>query len=162
LIAVDGQRPDYLLDIGCATIGSEESIEALLDRFAPVRYLGFDPNCQRAEEQRGATLVSIFPWAAWSYDGRVGFQFTATSAHVDPSLSAPGYEQVQCFDLARYVAALAQQQPRLVLKLDCEGAEYTLLPALHERGLDAVCSLLLVEWHGAPLALPWRCVVEEW
>ena len=56
---MDGQRPDYLLDIGCATIGSEESIEALLDRFAPVRYLGFDPNCQRAEEQRGATLVSM-------------------------------------------------------------------------------------------------------
>jgi hypothetical protein len=35
----------------------------------------------------------------------------------------------------------------MVVKFDVEGAEFPLLEAMHERGVDKLVDLILVEWH---------------
>jgi hypothetical protein len=52
-----------------------------------------------------------------------------------------------CFDLANFIAELDISAHQIILKMDAEGAEYTLLPHLAERGVDVRLKLAIVEWH---------------
>ncbi len=94
--------------------------------------------------------------AAWLYDGFIGYSESGITSQTGEMM---GPAAVPCFDLAKFIRSLTGE---IVLKLDCEGAEYELLPYVHEDGSDALLSLLLVEWHGEPLTLPFRCPVEVW
>jgi len=56
----------------------------------------------------------------------------------------------------------------IIIKADCEGGEWTLLPHLVATGMDECVQLLLVERHGGTdneweaLLGTLRCPVEEW
>ncbi len=56
---------------------------------------------------------------------------------------SPG--EVRCLDLAAVVTL--GYGHNLTVKIDAEGAEWTLLPHLILKGVDALIDLLIVEWH---------------
>ena len=137
-----------VIDVGCADQGHDNSIRKLVDRFHPGMLYGFDP----AEAMGQAYMVeetSVFvnptAWgsAAWITDGYVGYIAEGDRSRVvdetESSAVAP------CFDLARFIEALAE--PEIILKLDCEGAEVPLLDHLRLSGADKQLSLILVEYH---------------
>ena len=168
-----------VVDIGCEAhagkgrfAGAEESVHTLCDRFKPRFFYGFDPQLPRGDRRKyRRTRIILSAEAAWLYDGTV-------LMHMDGDRSGVTHDEaneVPCFDFPQWLQEKVMVD-EVVLKLDCEGAEYPLLWALHDRVIDARLKLILVEWHegiqwrgdfpsygwhlmGRP---PLRCEVEEW
>jgi hypothetical protein len=132
-----------VIDVGCATHGSDQSIGHLLDEFFPDVLIGYDPAAHRQTWTEKGTLISVFPMVAWTFDGQVRFQLARTSGHVTEDTAAPLFD---CVDLAKVITKAQQRhgQP-VVLKMDAEGAEYVLLPYLLEKGVTV--DLAWIEWH---------------
>lgn len=131
-----------VIDIGCAKWGGDESIPYLVETFEPSILYGFDPGAEPPFAWKvGETVVQVNQWAAWTYDGTIGFKVARLGGHVEDD--APSYP---CFDLARFINELTDDQP-IVLKMDAEGAEYVLLPHLCQHDADLRLELALVEWH---------------
>jgi hypothetical protein len=153
-----------VIDIGCATYErypDDESISKLVKRFRPKRLIGYDPAAPRMEYTINKTRVDLRNQAAWTYDGEIGWYphgWNGLRNRTGTLEGAP--KKVRCIDIASTI--IDELDARIVVKMDAEGAEYTLIPYLHEAGADALIELLLVEWHGEPLDLPLRCPVEEW
>jgi len=169
-----------VVDVGCMShagdgrySGTEESVHELIGRFKPQFLYGFDPLLGRSmQRNHRRTKISLKPHAAWLYDGYV-------KMHVNGIRSGITHDQakrVKCFDFPEWIETALLGPHEIVLKLDCEGAEYPLLWAIHNRELDKRISLILVEWHegvqwqgdnpsygwhvmGRP---PLRCPVEQW
>jgi hypothetical protein len=133
-----------VIDIGCATHGDDESINALVNEFHPRFLWGYDPSMQPAEYVIDETLVTITQAAAWTFDGEIGFRIAGLGGQVDPK-----GRRVPCLDIAWIVRAAEALDDEVVLKLDCEGAEYELVPRLRAAQEDVSLSLALIEWHCA-------------
>lgn len=153
-----------VVDIGCHTHESRpdhDSVRTLIDRHQPERLYGFDPHPAMkiyTAEHRDGTWVTLARWAAWTHDGTVRFDpsdGTPLSAHV----RANGPLEVPCFDLAKW---LHGKQHRVILKLDCEGAEYTLLEHLLDTDAVDWVDRVLVEWHGCHDGCEQRRAEIEW
>lgn len=142
-----------VVDVGCKSHEAERSIEPLIERFKPNVIYGFDPHpqTQPGTYTEGDTLVVITREAAWAYDGMVGYVVDGASSRLD------GERGVRCFDFAAWLGGLLAEEPdaEVILKLDCEGAEFELLARLRERGLLEGLARVLVEWH-------FPCPVERW
>lgn len=152
-----------VVDLGCSEWPgrhpSDRSAQKLVDRFAPDAYYGVDPTPTPLEMRPCPPVVTVLPYAAWTFDGRV-------SLDVQPGYElrtkvVPGYgsESVECIDLARFLLGLPEPA---VVKMDVEGAEYELIRHLTARWAWQSVALLLVEWHGdqprPAIPVPW----EEW
>jgi hypothetical protein len=80
------------------------------------------------------------------------------------------------FDFPAWLEAIVGIAPPVIVKLDCEGAEYPILRKVHDRGIDLHLAGILVEWHdgidpdGDFYGHGWnemgrpelRCAVEAW
>jgi hypothetical protein len=182
-----------VVDVGCFPHGHEVSVETLIDRFCPEVLYGFDPWPELMEgeqtvrlERVGAAVprevrVVLARKAAWVADGLIEIALVGGERAWDSTVmreknSRREWQQgeitkVACFDFPAWVEGLPEGD--LIVKLDAEGAEFPLLDALHERGVDGRVSLLLVEWHDAKMNGQFavererllgllRCPVEEW
>ena len=153
--------PTIVVDVGCAAYADqEESIGPLIARFKPERLIGFDPLTEDAEYNHEGCHVMQRRTAAWIANGQIelGVGFNDLNATIVRDKSTRGEwskrETVDCFDLCAFLADLHDQYPehRVILKLDCEGAEYALLKRIAAYGMDSWLHLILVEWHGALMA----------
>lgn len=152
-----------VIDVGCATYDQEDSILFLVDEFRPRFLIGFDPAADNDLWRQDDTAVMTFKAAAWTRNGQVPYLGSGSRARVvdDPDLPD---EPTRCFDLARIVEAFAPA----VLKIDAEGAEYTLLRHLIDTGADKLLQLAWVEWHGdrgderEALEREFACEVRSW
>lgn len=158
-----------VIDVGCAEYANhpgDVSIGPLIRRFRPALLLGFDPSAEAAMYEVDDTIVVISPEAAWLHDGEIGYDDSVDGVQ---RTSGPdvGPGRVPCFDIVALIASHASTE--IVLKLDCEGAEYPLLEAIHDAGVDSLLELVLVEWHNPRrwrarrrLVAALRCPVETW
>lgn len=130
-----------VIDVGCATHGSADSIAALIEEFHPRLLYGFDPAVGGDwADERDDTLIILIPTVAWTYNGTVGFDSKAQLGTVsDTGVQTP------CLDLTEFV--LAQPEEPTVVKIDAEGSEYALLPHLRATDADLRIERMLVEWH---------------
>ena len=162
-----------VIDVGCASYGQgHESVRTLIDKFHPHVLYGFDPLEQTRTFSLNGTLIKIERKAAWTFDGEVDFVASGLVAHVAESLgpmTPVRREKVPCFDLAAFIRSLPQDE--IVLKLDCEGAEYPLLEHLIKTKTDELLKLAWVEWHDPMGGISLRqraiegalgCEVREW
>jgi len=136
-----------VIDVGCARIGNDYSIERLIEWYHPHKLYGFDPNepMGQARQVDGTTvLVNLATWgcAAWTYDGEIGFRADGLNSWITKDAEAP---RVPCFDLARFIEKLPEGP--VIAKIDAEGAEYDLLEHLIATGAVARLTRLLIEWH---------------
>lgn len=146
-----------VVDVGCATIGADESVRTLIGRYKPRLLFGFDPHEHDRVEEIDGCLTVISSAAAWTRTGTVGFAGEGLRAHIDAAAAS----HAVCFDLASFLLALPG---RPVVKLDCEGAEHDLVDRLVATCTDSIIDRLLVEWHGqpSPSAEALCCPLEPW
>lgn len=139
-----------VVDVGCREQGPEHSTDVLIDWFRPWIYFGFDPDPDQGE---GIDFVGpnqetsrVFRRAAaWVCDGTIGYSATGIGASVIPPMMEDTPAPVACFDFPAWLAVLPPVP--LVVKFDCEGAEYEIIAALIDADLDTRIELMLVEWH---------------
>lgn len=142
-----------VIDVGCATYGGEQSIQPLIDEFQPDVLIGFDPSSALANDppvefvpltDGRECLVIRLNCAAWTFSGTVTFEEANTRGRI---VGADEGDWVHCADLARVIIGQADRGSEVILKLDCEGAEYELVPHLRATGADERITLALIEWH---------------
>lgn len=140
--------PVVVFDVGCARYGGDESIRPLVEEFKPDVLIGFDPSSAIDDDEPvewiGDTAVFRLRCAAWTYVGKVGFVEANLGGHVDEE-----GEQVDCADLAMLVKSYASRGHDVIVKMDCEGGEYELVPHLRATDADLGIKLALIEWHCA-------------
>jgi FkbM family methyltransferase len=136
------RRQMIVIDIGAADNGHESSTARLAERFNPQLIVGLDPHHSLVERVylHGKTPVTAIRAAAWTRDGEIGYYEESGSSRCSED---PALPQVTCMDLAQVI----RDFEATVLKIDAEGAEYTLLPHLIEQGIDRTLALCWVEWH---------------
>ena len=75
---------------------------------------------------------------------------------------------VPCFNFTKWLDGLGE---KVVLKMDCESAEFTLLNHVLNHGADKQIDLLLMEWHVATpehraqkemIEKRLKCPIEDW
>lgn len=133
-----------VVDIGSASYGGDQSVLPLIEEFQPDRLLGFDPNTEARDYLVGDTEVCERRLAAWTTDKPMMFTRAGLGGWLDPL----GPIQVVGFDLPKLLLSF-DAEDEVILKLDCEGAEYQLVPALIATGAAERLRLALVEWHCA-------------
>jgi FkbM family methyltransferase len=159
-----------VVDLGCMTYDAhreDESTMTLIDRFRPDVYWGFDPHPAQQEydgyagsrSPQARTIVRRA--AAWTHEGTIGL--TVPPAVLNPLrtstvLDSPT-ELVRCFDLAAFLDEMPEP---VILKMDVEGAEHTLLRHLVATGAIEKVRLLLVEFHGPYTGPPVTVPCEVW
>jgi FkbM family methyltransferase len=62
--------------------------------------------------------------------------------------------KVTCIDLDDWIKNMFNKHDEIVLKLDIEGAEYTVLPHMIERGSIDYINKLFIEWHWHKVGVP--------
>lgn len=153
-----------VVDLGCCTYGADESVEMLIERFAPHVLFGFDASSTLKDgvDWIRSTTCVFSRRAAWTYDGEIGFNEDGIRGHIAPG----GMRNIPCFDFSAWIRTLPSP---VVVKMDIEGAEYPIIEKLHADGTDKNIELLMVElhtdwWsHGRENKLPpLRCKVETW
>lgn len=147
-----------VVDLGCHTHGTQDSVQHLIERFTPELLFGFDPHPQLVErvERIGETTAVFACRAAWTTNA-------TRSLRVDGSrtrLAGDGADVAQTFDLAWWLFTLPHTE--IVVKMDVEGAEAELFHHLRHRQADLLLQRVLVEWHGAQPEMQLACPVEEW
>jgi hypothetical protein len=131
-----------VVDVGCAPWGGDVSVPHLLEEFHPKVLYGFDPGLPERSNYftEDGTEVILAREAAWTFDGTIGFRVGGLGGQVDEhALKYP------CVDLAGFINGLAEDE--IVLKIDAEGAEYTLIPHLRAKDADLRLKLCRIEWH---------------
>ncbi len=141
-----------VVDLGCQP-HEASSLPYLADTYKPSLIYGFDPwpDLDTSVTEVNGVPVSLHKMAAWTYDGEIGFNQNGDASEVLPQPIL--WPMVPCFDLAAWLDRLGAQ---VLLKMDVEGAEYTLLPHLENTGAIRFVDALLVEWHDheIPTAVP--------
>lgn len=164
-----------VVDVGCYTHDDDESVETLIDRFAPRILFGFDPYPQMGsgvDTIRGTECL-FARQAAWIRSGKLCLNINGlrTNHTGMETVNPPVWEDVPCFDLGAWLAVLPPVG--ITMKLDCEGAEFGLLPWLMHLDIDRRLDRILVEWHHDKLPVytqvdvdellsRLRCPVETW
>lgn len=131
-----------VVDIGSASYGGDQSVLPLIEEFQPDRLLGFDPNTEARDYMVGETEVSERRLAAWTSDKALMWTRAGLGGWLEPT----GSVQVVGFNLPALLLSF-DETDEVILKLDCEGAEYQIVPALMATGAAARLRLALIEWH---------------
>lgn len=168
-----------VVDVGCLTWEQpgpgayDESLETLIGQFDPDVLFGFDVHPKMRDDivKIAGTTCVLARRAAWTEKATLIMEEGNNCTHIvvdPPEGDHPEHRHaVEAFDLAAFLELLPGD---IVLKLDCEGAEYPIVRHLVDRGVDQRLKLLLVEWHvghyangfepGPPPVL--RCPVGSW
>lgn len=143
-----GEGVTVVIDVGCANHGGDGSIAPLLAEYAPERLYGFDPEWagDALSWREGGCDIEVRKAAAWKRGGTVDFVFAGLGGRVRAERDITKAKLVVAVDLAEFIHELSLFDD-IVLKLDCEGAEYVLVPHLVATGADERLSLALIEWH---------------
>jgi hypothetical protein len=139
-----------VIDVGAQHHPPEESTYFLADHFHPEKLYAFDigRGYKTGVEQYKGTKIVRERVGAWVDDQGMAY----TDNGMCSGINSRGEGRVETFDLAEFIRNLGGD---LVVKLDCEGAEYVICPHLVNTGVDQQIGLLLVEWHPPHLAHGW-------
>lgn len=137
-------KSEIVIDVGSAEWGTERSIEALITRFHPRLLIGFDPVQEKKSYSIADTKIEIIDAAAWNRSGVEPLWGSGTRATLIEPHPTGSSRQIKTVDLAVFIRDLAES---VILKLDCEGAEYTLISHLIATDVIRQVEAILVEWH---------------
>lgn len=142
-----------VIDIGAADHGGDQSVRPLIEEFQPDRLIGYDPLLEASYTATwSGCQITMVKRAAWIHDGTIEFVKAGLGSHVE----AGSKHWFRCDDIVRVVREQLDAGGDVIVKMDAEFGEYTMLPALIEADLDLRIKVLLVEFH-CP-----RCKHGEW
>lgn len=131
-----------------------ESCDLFLKAKPNFRVLCFepDPRNQKIILQKGYDLIK---GCAWTYDGTIKlYTGLPESNSVYSSKTTGGINKnrfiwVKCFDLAKFI----RKDDYTIIKMNCEGAEYDLIPHLKNSGVLGWVNEWYVQWHWHKIGL---------
>lgn len=100
-----------------------------------------------------ALPTKVIEAAAWSSGGVKHYYFGKDDGgSLYPDKKTGGvhprqYYPVRTIDLARFIKINFHSDDYIILKLNCEGAEYEIIPHLKNKGVLDWVNLLFVQWH---------------
>ena len=109
-----------------------------------------DPRNQKIIKQKGYDLMN---GAAWKYDGKIKLYTGLQESNSVYSTKRTGginkyrFIWVQCFDLAKFIKNNYKKEDHIIIKMNCEGAEYNLIPHLKNNDLLSWVNEWYVQWH---------------
>jgi FkbM family methyltransferase len=137
------------LDIG-AHIG--ESSDFWLKHYPESKAICFEPlpaNCKRIRE-KGYKVIQA---AAWIRNEKIKFYAglpesgslyaSKTTGGIDPNR----FIDVEGIDLAEYIKVHLRKSDTIVIKMNCEGAEYNIIPHLRKHNLIEWVDTFYIQWH---------------
>lgn len=104
----------------------------------------------------GATLIEK---AAWSSAGTQRYYYgkddggSLYSAKKTGGLKPNVYYDVKTIDIADFLAELFSPEDNIIMKLNCEGAEYEIIRRLHQMGMLGWIKKWYVQWHWKKIGL---------
>jgi hypothetical protein len=156
-----------VVDVGCARWGDSYSLERLVEMYRPHLLIGIDPHVESSVTIIDGTVCLLKQGAAWVDNRMIGWVSDMTRSRV-AQREEPPEAMVRTIDLPLLLDGLASLDHDVVVKIDAEGAEHTLIPKIVEAGVDLRIRRLLVEWHGDDIEAQEaisdtvRCSVETW
>lgn len=109
----------------------------------------FEPDKRHIETLKRKKL-NVIPKAAWFYNGEVKFYYATSSTKAGGTMFAEKktggidksrFYTVPCIDIREFIENL--EADYIVIKLNCEGGEYTIIPRLEGIKIDK----WYVQWH---------------
>lgn len=115
---------------------------------------GFEPNPEmfRAAKKKVGhrEKVNLEQSAAWVEDGEIEFavdDIGSTVMQTKKNWESSPKIKVKCFDFSQWLKDNFTTEDYIVLKMDCEGAEFPILKKMINDGTDKLVNKLLVEFH---------------
>ena len=141
---------NIFIDIGAR---QGESTRAFLAKNKDYQCHLFECDNENLKELQGGDNMIINPAAAWIIDGEIVFYYgtshggsineTKITGKVNPGKSY----KVKAIDIARYIKTKFKQTDHIVVKMNCEGAEYDIIPHMIKHGLNEWVNQWYVCWH---------------
>lgn len=97
--------------------------------------------------------IKLIKKAAWNENGIVRYYYGNTDggtmfpSKTTGNIKPEDYYEVECVDIAEYIEQNFSKDDYIILKMNCEGAEYVIIPHLKERGLIDWIDKWYVQWH---------------
>jgi len=97
--------------------------------------------------------ITLIEKAAWIYNGKVKFHFAHAGTRAGGTMYpakktghvTKDFYEVECIDIAEFVSQFTDSY--IIMKLNCEGAEYNIVSRLMETGLLPRINKWFVQWH---------------
>ena len=149
------ERDKFFLDVGAFT---GDSADFWYQRYPDYQVICFEPlqaNCE-ALRAKGYYVVEACAWVRHEkkkfYTG-LPQSGSLYSAKRTGGLSPDKFIEVECIDIARFIKTNFRKSDRLVMKLNCEGAEYNIIPHLKKNNLLDWIDRFYIQWHWDKIGL---------
>jgi len=143
---------NIFLDIGA---GPGTSAEYFLRSHKDFEVYSFE--CDRRNIQsilKKKLKIHLVPCAAWKADGTKKYYPANTRGggtlyknKKTGGINRNKFYNVTVVDLARYIKVNFSDEDYIIAKMNCEGAEYVLIPHLEKNGLISWIDEWFVNWH---------------
>lgn len=100
--------------------------------------------------------LNVIPKAAWIYDGTVKYYFPSRGTlaggslygnKITGSINIYNFYEVDCVDIRKFIEDLKTDY--IVIKMNCEGAEYEIIPHIKDLKIDKY----YIQWHWDKIGL---------
>jgi FkbM family methyltransferase len=153
---------NIFIDIGGWTGVSVEFFLATHPRAREFDIFTFECDRRNIEViERKNLPITLVKKGVWSCNGKVRFYYanggTKAGGTMYPGkktghVSRDKYYDVQCIDIAEFIRFF-DEGDYIIMKLNCEGAEYEIIPRLAEEGLLSRVSKWYIQWHWDKIGL---------
>lgn len=100
--------------------------------------------------------ITLIEMAAWVYTGAIDFYYSGSHTQAGGTLYSqkktggisPGkYYKVPCLDLAEFIKLNFKKEDEIIIKMNCEGAEYDIINHMFKNDLITWVNKWYVQWH---------------
>lgn len=116
-------------------------------------YYGFDPVIKIDEARKRCPDVILDNKAVWIEDGEIDFYISrrhsgkANSIYHNNRSRNECNLKVKCFNFSKWLRDNFDMQDYIVLKMDIEGSEYSVIPKMIEDSTINFIDIIYLEWH---------------
>lgn len=148
------------IDLGCydgTTINEFKRWRHLVNIDSEWKIYGFDPNPRFYDTWKKIPNATIEAKAAWIFDGKIEFTLRPENAPFGSTVMREKVDwgmgeilTVECFDFSKWLKQF--ELDYVIIKCDCEGAEFPILTKMIKDGTDLIPDQTFVEWHDTKLS----------
>lgn len=139
------------LDIGAS---QGQSAEYVKNHFEGFEIYSFECDLKNISIIQKKHITNLIPCAAWNSDGKAKYYpGTASGAGTlfenkkTGGVNKNKFYEVTTIDLAKFIIKNFKKEDYIIVKMNCEGSEYILIPHLKKQGLIPWINEWFVNWH---------------